>query len=166
MKPNRAVVIGAYAVAFLLVVIPIVDLTLRLWPLQVSQVPWRFGATGILTTTIVTPLLGILIGGAVAFRAAHRRVVRALAVITIMGMLFLLVLTGLYVLDALEVRRITMPEALYVFDVTAVQAFLKLCLVITIAGLLGIGGWTSAKAGRSSSAASSTLRRTGRGSSG
>lgn len=145
MKPSRLAYLGAYGVAFMLIVIPVTELVLRLWPLELLDFRWRFGATGVLTTTVITPLLGILIGGAIALSADHRRMMRLFAVVAMTGAAMLIPLSGLFLLDARSLRTQTMPEALFVFDATAVQALLKLGVVIFVAGLLGVGGWVSAR---------------------
>ena len=145
MRPSRAAVIGAYAVAGLLIVIPIIEFTLRVWPLQPGTTSWRFGAIGIFSTTVITPLLGVVVGGAIAFSLEHRSVVRALGVLTLLGSILFLGFIGLFVLDAIEMRTPAQEAALFVFDVTAVQVVLKLTAVFLVAVLLGVGGWRSSR---------------------
>lgn len=143
MKPNRAVTFGAYAVTFLLIVLPITEITLRLWPLQPGAAAWRFGATGLLTNAMVTPLLGLLLGGGLAFTLGHRAMVRLHSILAILGATLLLGLTLLFILDAIQMRREVQAESIFVFDVAAVQSFAKLCVVQSIAFVLGVGAWRS-----------------------
>jgi hypothetical protein len=143
IKPNRTVIAGAYAVALLLVLVPVSEMLLRVWPLRVTEASWRFGAIGLFSNALLTPLLGLTFAGMLAFLFGHRRAVRTLSVVLIAGAIVLASSMAVFALDALQMRGNVAANAQTAFDVASAQALLKLGLFVTVGAVLGIGGWRS-----------------------
>jgi MFS family permease len=144
MKPNRAAVAGAYAVALLLVVVPLSEMTLRVWPLRFTEVSWRFGTVGLFSNALLSPLLGLTVAGMLAFLFGHRRAIRALAIVLMAAALLLAGAMVLFMLDALQMRGNVVTEARVAFDMASAQAIIKMGLFTIVSFVLGIGGWRSA----------------------
>jgi hypothetical protein len=126
MKPNRAVIAGAYAVALLLVLVPLSEMTLRVWPLRMAEPSWRFGAVGLFSNALMTPLLGLTFAGMLAYIYGHRVTIRTLAVLLGVSGLVITGAIGMFILDALQMRASVVPEAKLAFDVASAQALMKL----------------------------------------
>jgi hypothetical protein len=138
---------GAYGVTALLLLIPILDSLLGVWPLRLGQVTWRFGAVGMFSRALMTPLLGLLVGLVTAIYMGHRRVTRFLALLGWAGAALSLAAVGILGFDALQTRGQVQAEALAAFDTAAVVAVAKYLAGAVVAFLLGRGGW---RAGRRS----------------
>jgi hypothetical protein len=154
MKPNRAVIAGAYAVALLLVLVPLSEMTLRVWPLRMAEPSWRFGAVGLFSNALMTPLLGLTFAGMLAYIYGHRVTIRTLAVLLGVSGLVITGAIGMFVLDALQMRASVVPEAKLAFDVASAQALMKLGVFALISFVLAFGGWRSTSLPRGSAARS------------
>lgn len=136
---------AAYAVAFLLVLMPLADTVLGVWPPRVGEVTWRFGAAGLISRAIMTPLFGMLVALTTAAILEHRVMARILASLSFVAAVLGVLAMIMFGLDALQARSGVRPEAISAFDIASTAAFLKYILGTITAVLLGIGGW---KAGR------------------
>jgi hypothetical protein len=70
-----------------------------------------------------------------------------LSIIAAIGVLLLVLATGSFVLDILELRQLVRPDERTSLLVAGSQALLKMGLVASVGSLLALGTW---KAGRSS----------------
>jgi hypothetical protein len=143
MKPNRAVISGVYCIAALMVIMPLSELTLRVWPIRIGETSWRFGASGLFSSALLLPLLGLIVAGAVAFLSGNRTLVRVLAGFTAAAAALLVLASGLFALDAVQMRSNVVPEAKTAFDVASAQALIKFLLFGGVGLLLAIGSWIS-----------------------
>ncbi|MEX2375124.1 MAG: hypothetical protein WD942_05990 [Dehalococcoidia bacterium] len=149
MKTNRTLLAAGYGLAVLLMLIPVTDTFLRVWPTRVGEVAWRYGAMGLASNALMTPVMGLAFGIGTALFARHRRVLRALAVLTGLGVTLLVVLGVGFVLDLLRVRSGVSAEALSAFDVANFQALLKISALGLVASLLAIGSWVASRSAES-----------------
>ncbi len=115
----------AYTVAFLLVFVPLADTAAGLLPVRYAEVQWRFGALGLLSQTVMTPLLGVLVALVVGAVLGHRRRLRFLEVLMILAALVLLAAGGLFALDAVQTHISVRPEARLAFARATVIALAK-----------------------------------------
>jgi len=114
-----------YFVAILMVATPLVDLVTNILPFQVGDVQWRYGSAGLLGGFLMTPLLGIALAyGAAAF-LQHRIVLRVLVVASLLGAIGLVVVSGLFALDVLQLRGNVDPARRSAFQIGAVKAVFK-----------------------------------------
>jgi hypothetical protein len=141
---------AAYAVAFLLIALPAMNVATTVLPFQWGQVQWRFGLAGIVANSLVLPLTGVFLALSTAALRDHRKTARTIAVFSLLaafaGVLAVIMLS----LDVLQLRPDVRVEALPRFDTTAGIAIAAYVLGIIGAILLGVGGW---KAGRRSARA-------------
>ncbi|HEX7052223.1 MAG TPA: hypothetical protein VF188_18590 [Longimicrobiales bacterium] len=145
MERLRALAPAAYLVALLLVAIPLSEVVVSTLPAHPGTAHWRFGAAGMLSRALMTPLLGLLLAAGLAIALGHRRTLRTLTLLAVLGAAALLLLLPLFGLDALEVRARIQPAARGAFGLAAVQAAGKIVLAAVGLLLLARGGW---RAGR------------------
>ena len=95
---------------------------------------WRYGSVGLFSGFLLTPLLAVLIAGAVSTFAEHRRVSRVLAILNIVVAVLLILAMAAFALDAFQMRH-TVPdvkEARWTFDVAAIKATAKYLLAAAV----------------------------------
>jgi len=149
MQSPRKIAVPAYMVAAVLVLFPLLDAALTIWPPQPGAVTWRFGAVGLLSRAVMTPLLGLLVAFALALWLEQRRVLRALAVLSGIVTVCLLGAMALFVLDAIQVRSQVRVDAKTAFDAASLVALGKYGAVLLATLGFAIGGWKAARGGPS-----------------
>jgi hypothetical protein len=143
MKIHPLLTTSAYLVALTLVLYPILDTVLAVWPLRPGESTWRFGATGLLSRTLMTSSLGLLLTMVIALVAGHRVALRAAALASAAAAVTLLALSGMFALDVLQTRSSVNPQAKTAFDVASAVALIKMGLGVALAAGLAVGGWRS-----------------------
>lgn len=136
---------GAYGVAFLMIAIPLLDSLLGVWPLRVGEVTWRFGAVGLFSRAVMTPVFGLLLALATAIYMEHRVTTRILSILGFAGALLALVAIGFFTLDALQTRASVRPEAAGAFDTASAVAVVKYLLGLVVTTALAVGGWKASR---------------------
>jgi hypothetical protein len=145
MMKTRALIWPGYAAAALLIAMPLLDTLLSVWPLRPGEVSWRFGAVGLFSRALMTPLLGLLLMFAISLLFDHRRVTRTIAVAAGASILVIGGAMLLFVLDALQMRAQVRPEAMRAFDVATIVAFAKYGFAIITALGFAIPGWKASR---------------------
>lgn len=134
-----------YLIAALLVGFSLLDYFATIWPVNPSEISWRYGSVGILTGFALTPLLGLLLATGAATLSGHRVVLRAIGILgIIVGVLFVLLLLG-FTLDVLQIRRDTPAEGRPLFDLGAIKAVVKHLGVALAWAWLGLRGWRQSR---------------------
>jgi hypothetical protein len=141
----RTLALPAYLIATLVVVIPFAEGVITVLPLRPGAVAWRFGAAGVLSSSLLTPLLGLLLLAVIALLLDHRIVLRAVAVVSALSCLLLIGSATLFVLDAVQLRTAVVAEAKETYDAASVQALLKQCAVLAGAAALAVAAWRASK---------------------
>ena len=114
-----------YLIALLLIATPLIDFAANAWPARAGDVAWRYGAVGLLSGYVLTPLLGLGLAGAIAVTLEHRLVLRSLVIISWVGALVLVAASVDFSLDALQLRHnVPAPQGRN-FDLGAAKALLK-----------------------------------------
>lgn len=131
---------GIYLTALLLVVISMVDFGAAVWPIRLDDASWRYGAVGLFSGFMLTPLLGALLGVGYAVYAGHRRTARTLAIVTLIFTVLLVLALVSFSLDALQARREAAPESLRIVTIGVIRAALKHGAAILAFGAIGLGG--------------------------
>lgn len=99
-----------YPVALVLLLVPIVDLTLRSMPPQFGTLQWRFATVGLLLGNYGTILLGAGLVGLVAAITGNRGVLRAVGIGAIVMAVLTLAVILMFGLDAVQIRRLAAPN--------------------------------------------------------
>jgi hypothetical protein len=142
-RPNVTRTIGwpVYFIAVLLVCLPALDYVTNIWPFALGSLEWRYGSVGLLSGFFLTPLLALLLAHVAAVALADRPALWVLLVVNAAGALFLLILTGLFALDTVQLRAGVAEESLLTFRIGATKAMIKeVCGVIALAWL-GFAEW-------------------------
>jgi hypothetical protein len=114
---RRLLTVGAW----LCILVPFLQAGQQLWPLQLSDIRWRFGAANALSSVLLLPFIGLTIITLVA-RATEQtgtaRLVGVIAALFVIGLLGSLVL---FALDALQLRDIVPSQAMRPFETTSLR---------------------------------------------
>jgi hypothetical protein len=148
MKPNRALAFGGYAIAAYLVLAPLTETFLQLWPFRIGDARWRYGAAGVMSQSLMTPLLGLLLAVGIAVYLGHRTRARLLAALSTLGSLVTLIVIPLFVLDAVEMRALLPRDQgapTGSFDVATAAALLKMVAAVIIGLALARGAWVGTR---------------------
>jgi hypothetical protein len=121
---ERTVVGALIPVALLLIASPLADLMAALLPMRPGEVSWRFGAYGLLTNALVTPIVGLAIILVVSGVQQRERLTAAAAVISGLGALLLVGGFALFVLDYLQLRQAVGRAARGPYDSAAIKAMI------------------------------------------
>lgn len=135
-----------YAVALLLILLPVTDFVSNVWPLQPGDFRWRFGMVGLLSGFLLTPMLGIALAATVAAIAEEMQMLRLVSVVAAAGALMLVVLVALFALDVIQLRPEVPMERRGPFDFANVRAVVKHLLAAGTLGWTALVGWRCASA--------------------
>jgi hypothetical protein len=120
-----------YTGALLLIVIPFLQAGQQLWPLQLGDIRWRYGAANALSSVLLLPFLGMMIMTLVARASESRgvsRILGAVAALFVIGLLGSLVLFGL---DALQLKSVVNSQMMKPFETTSLRVVL-VTLIFTV----------------------------------
>jgi hypothetical protein len=130
-----------YAFALLLVVIPVVDFVQSVGTPQPGNIQWRFATVGLLSSVLLTPMLGLGIAIVVAAFRRHLRALRLLALLSALAAIALMLLTLGFTLDVLQLRNSVPAQGESAFRGASVKAVLKHLAAAFVLGLLGVRAW-------------------------
>ncbi|HET9440315.1 MAG TPA: hypothetical protein VFO52_09095 [Longimicrobiales bacterium] len=146
MSRYRYLALPAYFVAAALVLIPLVDAALSLWPWRPGAAQWRFGAIGLASNALMIPAAGLLIMLATSLTLGHWRTLRVFGAVCALAALCTFVSIFLFGLDAIQTRVNVNPNAHLSFTVASFTAAAKLLLAtITLIGCAIAGLRTKAE---------------------
>jgi hypothetical protein len=147
-QSHRFLAWPAYSMAAILIAYPAAEAFLSLMPWQLGITAWRFGAAGLLSRALMTPMLGLLMLAGLAVLFEHRRLLRVLSVASLVFGVVLILVLGTFLLDALQMRGQIRPDLKRAFDVASLQAAAKFGISAVWLGLLALGGIRAARRGR------------------
>ena len=132
--------VPAYAVALVFLVSPAADVVANAWPLEPGNMQWRFGAAGITSNYLLSVVMGLAVGVAVAAAAGGRAALWVFAVLSLLTGALLAATALFFPLDVLQLKNSVRPEALGMFAIGASKAELKIAVSAVALLLLGIAG--------------------------
>jgi hypothetical protein len=138
LDPEEALAGPLYLVAGLLIVIPLADFVLSVPPGEFSNVQWRFAAVGLLSSYMLTPVLGLAMALVVAAFLKQYRAQRWLVAATLSMATVLVALSLGFALDMLQVRASVPDEGLAAFSNAWIRAILKHALAATAFAYMGL----------------------------
>jgi hypothetical protein len=130
---------GLYIFTLSLIAWPVADLVLNIWPLQPGNTQWRYGAAGLLSSFLHTPMLGLVVALATAYVAGHRTILRLLGVLQIAVATVLLAIMALFIVDLFDVAGTRPPGGLPTMLTGVAVASGKYLVAALAMGLLGLG---------------------------
>jgi hypothetical protein len=135
-----------YIIAALMVVSPPLDIMLSMQQYVVSSPRWRFGAVGLLTGSMLLPMLGLVLASFTASLVGHRWVHRVVLVLAALMVLTNFAFMGSFALDSIEIRRQVNSNVVGRFDVTVVKTLLLQVVQIVTIALIARSTWRSSRA--------------------
>jgi hypothetical protein len=137
----EAIAAPLYAFAALLVAIPALDFVQSVGMPQLGNLQWRFATVGLLSSVLLTPLLGVVIAMSVASLRGHVVAMRLLALASAIAAGALVVLVAGFLLDVFQLRS-GVPEAGRAgFRTASMKAVTKHLAVALILGFLAARAW-------------------------
>lgn len=141
----RSFVPAIYAVGIIMILVALGDLSGTVWPMRPGDVGWRYGAMGISSNYLVTPIFGLLLLSSAAALASHRGFLRFLALLAIVISAAIAAAIALFALDTVQMRQGAEAGAKWVTGVSATIASVKFVCAATVLFILGLGGLRGAK---------------------
>lgn len=134
MTDARRIALPAYVVALALLLIPIGDVAVAVFPWRMMEPRWRFGATGVVSNALLLPLAGLLIGFVVSVIAEHRLIRKLTGVTGLLAAMVCVLLLVVFGLDAVQTRAAVRPEMRAGFATAAIGAAFKICMATVVFG--------------------------------
>jgi hypothetical protein len=140
-----------FVVALLMIGVPFIQSLAQIWPLQLSNIQWRFGAANALSSILLLPFLGLALLLVIARgleRTGLARLVGATSAVFTLGLLACL---AVFVLDAQELKTIVSTQMSAQFTSTTIRVglvsgvFLVAFALLTLFGFSSMPGGSSAK---------------------
>jgi hypothetical protein len=128
-----------YALAAFLVILPLLDYTQNVGAPQLGSVQWRFASVGLLSSYLVTPLLGVGLALGTAAVLEHHALQRVLGYFCMLVATLLLLLIAGFVLDVIQLRHGLPAAGRSGFDAATARAGLKYLLGAAVTFLMGRG---------------------------
>lgn len=122
-----------YFVAVLMIVLPPLDVVFNVNSLEPDVVRWRFGFAGLLTGVALLPITGVLLALLTAHVMRHVWMRRVLTGFSILAVLAMMGILGMFMLDGLQLRRSIQPAMQHRFDLILIKSVLT-----QVAGILGL----------------------------
>ncbi len=136
---------GLYLFALVLIVSPMIDLFSTAWPLRPGDLSWRYGFFGLGAGYLNTPILGLVLAAGVALWQEHTAILRTLGILSVAVAVALLLVSGVWPLDFLQIRGLRPPEQQAGIVTGGVIQEIKYVGALLVLALLGMGALGSAK---------------------
>jgi hypothetical protein len=136
LNPNdafRRLRVAGYYVGSVILIAHVAELFLYTWPARIHSPTWRLSFVGATANTVFMTLLVLFILVSISVIAGDRRVAFALAGLTALYGLLFVALSGMFVLDALQMRNQVRQPVAGQYDYSAAWVFGR--------ELVGIGGF-------------------------
>jgi len=137
-NPPRHFAWPAYLVSATLILIPVFDSLMTLYPWRLGEARWRFGAVGLLSNALLLPLAGVLLAFLTSWWLQHGTTRRIIAIASLVAAAVCVAVVGLFTLDALQTRATVAATMHLSFDVASITAAVKTLLAATTLFAVGI----------------------------
>jgi hypothetical protein len=141
-----------YLGAILLVAVPFLQAGSQLWPLQLDNIQWRFGAANALSSVLLLPYLGLSLLVLLSRTLDSRGLARTVGTIGAVLTLGLLGSLALFALDALQLKKIVNSAMMNTFNTTAVRVGVVTTLFLMAFALLTVASFKAPRKGSASPA--------------
>jgi hypothetical protein len=154
----KALAVPAYVTAAILILFPVVDTSAALMPARSGELAWRFGALGLVSQALMTPLLGGLIALVTAAVFGHRRALRAVQIVAWLVAALSIGAIALFLLDVVQMRATVRPELKGAVDRASGVAMSKYAVTAAVAATLALASRRVASRSRRAGAESDEPR--------
>ena len=138
-------VAALYLFAVVLMLSPLIDLMTTVWPLRFGELTWRYGFLGLAAGYVHTPLLGIVLAGAVAYWQGHPTPLRLLGFVSLVAAALLLPVMALWPLDFQQVSQLREEELRQGVIAGGIIQEMKYMGACAVLALFGLGAFSTAK---------------------
>ena len=107
-----------YVCAFVLFFVPYFQAMAGIWPLQLSAIQWRYQATTNMSGILMLPYIGLVLALAIARSTGNKTVARVVGVVAALTTIMLIIAMGLFVMDALQLKKVVPDGKLPQFNKT------------------------------------------------
>ncbi len=145
MDSTRRLATPILVVGLFLIVVPVVDFVGNVWPLRPGAADWRYGAIGILSTFLLTPILGLLVVSVSAYATERRWLLRVVSLSSLAAAVTLVIMVLAFTLDAVQVRQSRAVDERWVTVVSFIIASAKHGLATLCLLVLGVSTHRAAK---------------------
>jgi len=136
-----------FVVAFLMIGVPFIQTVAQIWPLQLSNIQWRFGAANALSSILLLPFLGLALLLVLARGLERTGLARLVGAASAVFTLGLLASIALFVLDAQELKTIVSSQMSAQFNSTTIRVGLVSTVFLVAFGLLTVFSFASMPGG-------------------
>jgi chromate transport protein ChrA len=130
MNRYRSFAWPAYIVGLTLILTPLADVALEVWPFRWGNAQWRFGAVGLLSNSSMVTAAGILIVLAVAIALEHYRLVDLIGWLSAVLAALVASILGIFALDVIQTRVDVLPAGLQAFTIASITAAAKMLVFL------------------------------------
>ncbi len=126
-----------YLMAAFLISMPLLEAFSAIASFRPSEMQWRFGTTGVLSTAYLTPPIGVFVALVAAHLLGHRWVQWVLIAFSLISVILLLVMMPMFVLDTLQLRTEVRPQFYRSFHLAAGKVFVnQLATAVVLIGFM------------------------------
>jgi hypothetical protein len=144
MKHFRKLALPVYCLAAILILFAVMELAQATWPPRPKELAWRVVAAGLLSRTLVTPILGLVFAFAGALILEQRRVLRTLAGVNVALCLVLVIGLVVFGMDAVQMRTIVGPNSRTAYDLALMLSMSKFAIGLVFLVVLTASEWRAA----------------------
>lgn len=128
-----------YLFALVLIAMPMLDFMTSVMPARPGDFSWRYGAMGLMAGYLHTPMLGLVLGMAVAWALGHGGLLRASGVLSMLAAVGLLGVMGVFALDVLQMRGMRAENVQSAILAGGILQEIKYFTAALVLALLGYG---------------------------
>jgi hypothetical protein len=137
---------AGYYVGIVVLMAQVTEIILTAWPARVHSPTWRIAFVGGAARTVFLMLLVMFILTVVAVVAADRRFAFVLAALSVIAGVTFLVLSGVFALDAVQMRNQVRQPLADQYDFASAWVFIRQIIGVIGFAVLGMGAYRSARA--------------------
>ena len=141
--------VPGYLIAALMVVIPIVETALGVLPIRAADVTWRVGALGLMSRSILTPIIAMLGALVLATVLEQRGVQRGISIAAGVLATLILIIAVVFSIDVVQMAATIRPEGKPALKFAATEALVKYVLFTIALLTLARAAWKASATSRS-----------------
>lgn len=131
----------------MLVVLPLTEAFLNAMPIHMTDMKWRFGFAGIVSSSILLPFAGFVMAFALSLAFEQPRLQRTISLVSFAICGILVAAALLFVLDAVQLRLQVRPQAQTAFYNASLLALIRYFAAIVGSAVLAVAAWRSSRHG-------------------
>jgi len=125
-----------YLAAFMLFSIPLIEVAAQLgFAMRLDNLQWRTGAVGVLSSSMLTPALGLIMAIVTAYASGHDVAFRVMSWLAGVAALMVIALSAAFLLDGWQLRSGLAEQSRRPFSIAMSRALMSMGVVVVV--LLG-----------------------------